>query len=294
MLSTFFSFNGVQLLQLTVQASDVNIMCWGKLRVLSDIVSFSYSRVVNRFASCVGAEWYAHLIDLLLAGTRNQGIYRFPLSQLNPVCNILNCSLTDFVLPNLTLERTFSELEVVFQMCVLQQAHQYPCDEDAVCGMKPIQKLCQDSLQSICPSPDYGLWTAPSQAFPSDLTIPHADVFCAGCCLFLFFDFFFWCLCAHSCYKLVYFSHATFGKVPDSWSALSICCWWYLGLSSLSLWRFRIPHMEIHLICVSACYVYIFLTELGFCLTVMWKDWKKAPALCATFWLVNDVWRQPK
>lgn len=190
MLSTFFSFNGVQLLQLTVQASDVNIMCWGKLRVLSDIVSFSYSRVVNRFASCVGAEWYAHLIDPLLAGTRNQGIYRFPLSQLNPVCNILNCSLTDFVLPNLTLERTFSELEVVFQMCVLQQAHQYPCDEDAVCGMKPIQKLCQDSLQSICPSPDYGLWTVPSQALPSDLTIPHADVFCAGCCLFLFFDFF--------------------------------------------------------------------------------------------------------
>lgn len=40
-----------------------------------DIVSFSYSRVVNRFAFCVGVEQYAHLIDSLLAGMWNQGIY---------------------------------------------------------------------------------------------------------------------------------------------------------------------------------------------------------------------------
>lgn len=52
------------------------------------------------------------------------------LGQLNPVCNILNCSLTD-CFTCLTLERMFSELEVIFQMYVLQQAHWYPCDGDA-------------------------------------------------------------------------------------------------------------------------------------------------------------------
>lgn len=68
---------------------------------------FIYSRTVNRFASCVGVERGARLIDSLLAGTQNQGDLSIPRSALNPVCNTLNCALTDFTLPSLTLERMF-------------------------------------------------------------------------------------------------------------------------------------------------------------------------------------------
>lgn len=97
-----------------------------------------------------------------------------------------------------------------------------------------------------------------------------------------------WCLCTHSCYRLSYFYCATFGKVPHSWSVLLICCWWYLGLFFLFSWRFRICHTEIHLICVSAYYTYIFLLELGFCFTVTWEDREKKPQLCVL--LLTTLW----
>lgn len=43
--------------------------------VLSFMYLFIHSRIVKRFASCVGVR---HLLDSVLAGTQNQGIYHFP------------------------------------------------------------------------------------------------------------------------------------------------------------------------------------------------------------------------
>lgn len=112
------------------------------------------------------------------------------LGQLNPVCNILNCSLTD-CFTCLTLERMFSELEVIFQMYVLQQAHWYPCDGDANRGC-----VGDEANRKAVPGLPAAhlfiswLWIMNGSflAFPSDLTILHADVFCADCSLFSFFD----------------------------------------------------------------------------------------------------------
>lgn len=112
---SFSSFNGARLLQLAVQSSAVNIVHRGKLKVLFSVEFrlFIYSRIVNRFGSCVGVKWGTRLIDSLLAGTQNQGDLLIPRSKLNPLCNILNCSLTDFTLPSLTWERMFSEFVAV-------------------------------------------------------------------------------------------------------------------------------------------------------------------------------------
>jgi len=88
----FFSFSGVRQLQLAVQSSPVNVKHRGKLRVLSSVEFpvFIYSRIVNSFASSVGVEQGACLIDSLLAGTQNQGGLLIPRNWLNPVCNVLN------------------------------------------------------------------------------------------------------------------------------------------------------------------------------------------------------------
>lgn len=129
----FFSFNAVQQLPLPARSSAVNVVYWEKLGVLSNagFGLFVYSRPVNRFASCVGAERGARLIDSFLAGTQNQRELSIPHSRLNPVCNTLNCSLSDFTSPSLTLETMFSAFAAVFKMFVLWQAHQCPCDGDA-------------------------------------------------------------------------------------------------------------------------------------------------------------------
>lgn len=104
-----------------------------KLGVLSnaEFCLFVCSRPVNRFSSCVGAERGACLIDSFLAGTQNQGELSIPRSQLNPVCNTLNCSLSDLTSSSLTLETIFSAFAAVFKVYVLWQAHQCPCDGDA-------------------------------------------------------------------------------------------------------------------------------------------------------------------
>lgn len=55
---SFLSFNGARLLQLAVQSSAVNIVHRGKLKVLFSVEFrlFIYSRIVNRFGSCVGVK----------------------------------------------------------------------------------------------------------------------------------------------------------------------------------------------------------------------------------------------